>query len=69
MIILNAKKIAEIQKLVNYEIDSYNLKALQEEIETRMGATGADYYEIPSFESKSGRPEIVWIEREDGSQC
>lgn len=63
MINLNAEKIAELQKMVNYEIDDFNLKALKEEIETRIGETGQSYYEIPARESKSGRPEIVWIER------
>ena len=54
---------AAFQFLVNYEV--YDWKTIKEEITKQTGETGQTYYEIPSYETKSGQPEIFELTYED----
>lgn len=39
--------------------DGLQWASLQEEVQLQTGATGADYFEVSKFDTKSGRPEIL----------
>lgn len=62
-VILTDAVKAEYNKVARVELDTDSQwAALDAEIRTQTGASGQPYFEVRGFETKSGRPETIYLE-------
>lgn len=61
---MNNQQKAAFKKFLDKNVKNqyYNFKAYIFDLEKQVGETGVNYYELSKFESKSGKPEIFYLE-------